>query len=66
MTAPGYSQPLFNEVVPPSAVDTGLATPPVVAAPAALEIPRYDYVYQPDRILVIDLASGIAVQAIPR
>ncbi|HEY2530992.1 MAG TPA: hypothetical protein VGJ20_24180 [Xanthobacteraceae bacterium] len=63
MSAPGYSQPLFNEVAPASAVDTRLAPPPVAAAP---EIPLYDYVYQPDRILVIDPTSGIAVQAIPR
>jgi hypothetical protein len=67
MTAPAYSQqPLFNEVAPASAVDTGLAPPPLVAAPGALALPLYDYVYQPDRILVIDPATGIAVQAIPR
>jgi hypothetical protein len=35
-----------------------------VAAPAPM--PTYRYVYQPDRILVIDPYSNIAVQAIPR
>jgi hypothetical protein len=48
-----------------------LAAPPApildtttVAAPAPM--PTYRYVYQPDRILVIDPYSNIAVQAIPR
>jgi hypothetical protein len=29
-------------------------------------VPAYRYVYQPDRILVIEPATGIAVQALPR
>jgi hypothetical protein len=39
-----------------------------VAAPVAVgaAVPFYRYVYQPDRILVIDPNTGIAVQAIPR
>jgi hypothetical protein len=28
--------------------------------------PAYRYVYEPDRILVIDPTTGIAVQSIPR
>jgi hypothetical protein len=38
------------------------------AAPAApgTAVPFYRYVYESDRILVIDPATGIAVQAIPR
>jgi hypothetical protein len=29
-------------------------------------MPAYRYVYEPDRILVIDPVTGIAVQALPR
>jgi hypothetical protein len=29
-------------------------------------LPSYRYVYEPDRILVIDPATGIAIQALPR
>jgi hypothetical protein len=35
-----------------------------VGGPVAM--PTYRYVYQPDRILVIDPYTNIAVQAIPR
>ena len=52
-------RPLYDEVV--SAPD---ATAPV--APAYNETYTYRYVYQPDRILVIDPNTGIAIQAIPR
>jgi hypothetical protein len=48
--------PLYD-VVAPDAV-----TPAVAGAP----VPFYRYVYEPDRILVIDPSTGIAVQAIPR
>ena len=37
------------------------AAPPVGAA-----IPIYRYVYEPDRILVIDPATNVAIQSIPR
>lgn len=40
----------------------GTATPVSATAP----MPTYRYVYEPDRILVIDPSSNIAVQAIPR
>jgi hypothetical protein len=36
---------------------------PIVAGTA---LPLYRYVYEPDRILVIDPATNIAIQAIPR
>jgi hypothetical protein len=35
-----------------------------IAAPAAM--PVYRYVYQPDRILVVDPYTNIPVQVIPR
>lgn len=50
VTAP----PLYDEV------DTA---PP---APVGTTIPTYRYVYEPDRILVIDPNTNIAIQALPR
>jgi hypothetical protein len=56
-----YSRPLYDEVVatpPASVIDNGsiLATQPYI----------YRYVYEPNRILVIDPATGNAIQSIPR
>ena len=34
--------------------------------PVGSAVPAYRYVYQDDRILVIDPNTGIAIQAIPR
>jgi hypothetical protein len=47
---------------------TPVAAPLYDVAPgAAIAVaPTYQYLYQPDRILVIDPATGIAVQSIPR
>ena len=50
------SGPLYDVVAPAP------AAPVVAGAP----VPFYRYVYEPDRILVIDPSTGIAVQAIPR
>ncbi len=59
------AEPTYAEIpapaYPPRLYD--VATEPVFGAPVA---PAYRYVYEPDRILVIDPATGIAVQAIPR
>jgi hypothetical protein len=64
-TAP---QPLYDAA--PAAVAAPVADmvapAPVVAAPIATQPIVYRYVYEPDRILVIDPATNIAVQAIPR
>lgn len=56
--APAYPARLYDVATPPA-----VATEPVFGASVA---PAYRYVYEPDRILVIDPATGIAVQAIPR
>ncbi len=66
-----YAPALYDTVAPrlydtaapvPTMDDTYVnALPPVGAA-----IPVYRYVYEPDRILVIDPATNIAIQAIPR
>jgi hypothetical protein len=43
------------------------SAPPVVAAgPPIWAMPTYRYVYEPDRILVVDPSTNVAVQAIPR
>jgi hypothetical protein len=59
------AEPTYAEIpapaYPPRLYD--VATEPVFGAPVA---PAYRYLCEPDRILVIDAATGIAVQAIPR
>lgn len=52
-------------VAPAPAVAPVVATQPVVSA-APVAMPTYRYVYEPDRILVTDPYTNIAVQAIPR
>ena len=56
-----YGAPLYD--VAPGAT---VAPAPIVAAPVATAPVIYRYVYEPDRILVIDPTTNIAVQAIPR
>jgi hypothetical protein len=66
--------PAYTEMVqgPPSHYPGGLYdyVPAGVAPPAAVveqpPLPAYRYVYQPDRILVVDENTGVAVQALPR
>jgi hypothetical protein len=53
-----YPAPLYD-VVPAGAA-------PPLAVVEQPPIPVYRYVYQPDRILVIDANTGIAVRALPR
>jgi hypothetical protein len=58
-----YPQPLYDVVAPAATVDETVidAAPPVGAA-----IPVYRYVYEPDRILVVDPVTNLAIEAIPR
>jgi hypothetical protein len=74
------NQPIYTEVVRAPAWNTDPAYPrlyDVVTQPAAVTQPMsgvfpvtpvtaYRYIYEPDRILVIDSNTGVAVQAIPR
>jgi hypothetical protein len=67
-----YAPPLYDTAAPPL-YDTVAPPIPTVddtyvnaLAPAGAAIPVYRYVYEPDRILVIDPATNIAIQAIPR
>jgi hypothetical protein len=59
-----YTPPLYDVVAPAPTVDETVinAVPPPAVAP----IPLYRYVYEPDRILVVDPVTNIAIQAIPR
>jgi len=73
-----YGQPLYDvspapAPIPPAPVVAAPAVTraPVVAAPVTAPVLAtqpviYRYVYEPDRILVIDPTTGVAVQAIPR
>jgi hypothetical protein len=73
--AAAIAQPGYTEVVqaPPPVAYPGTLYDyvPAGAAPPAAVLDRppltaYRYVYQPDRILVIDANTGVAVQALPR
>jgi hypothetical protein len=66
------AQPTYTEVVQspyPRLYDVAMpahgAVGPAIA-PGAASLPTYRYVYEPNRILVIDPYTNIAVQAIPR
>jgi hypothetical protein len=52
-----YSQPLYDVVGSPLAQTVGTG---IIAAPL------YRYVYQSDRILVVDPSTNVVIQAIPR
>jgi hypothetical protein len=61
---PLYDQaPLYDTVARPLAPTIDDAA---INASVGTTIPAYRYVYEPDRILVIDPNTGIAVQALPR
>jgi hypothetical protein len=62
-----YPAPLYDVVgplgLPPP---TGVLAQPVDGNAVISPAPAYRYIYEPDRILVIDANTGIAVQAMPR
>ena len=74
--APAYDElmrgPRLYDVVTPAPAAAPAVQPavPVVGATTAvaapMAMPAYRYIYQPDRILVVDPYTNIAVQAIPR
>jgi hypothetical protein len=75
-----YPQPVYDVAAPAPAVAAPVVAPvadvvdetdlgpgaPVPPEAVGPPMPTYHYVYEPDRILVIDDATGIAVQALPR
>ena len=71
VTDPYDDQPIYDTVVQPPAptVAAPLVTQsvsPVAPEAVSTAAPFYRYIYEPDRILVIDPSTGIAVRAIPR
>jgi hypothetical protein len=72
--APAFDEPipgrrLYDVATPAPAVAPAMAPQPVVGATAVggpVAMPTYRYIYEPDRILVVDPYTNIAVQAIPR
>jgi hypothetical protein len=63
VTDPYDDQPIYDTVVQAPAAPL---VAPLVTQTVGTVVPFYRYIYQPDRILVIDPSTGIAVQAIPR
>ena len=70
MAAPAAPQPLYDTTAPESSDDyysgASYDWAPAEAVPVPTGPIMYRYVYEPDRILVIDPVTNIAVQAIPR
>src|SRR5579864_1862934 len=58
-----YTPPLYDVVAPAPVVEDTVVAP---VPPAVAPIPVYRYVYEPDRILVVDPVTNIAIQSIPR
>jgi hypothetical protein len=65
-----YDAPLYDVASAAAVAPAPVVAAPVAAAPVAAPVATapviYRYVYEPDRILVIDPVTNIAVQAIPR
>jgi hypothetical protein len=72
ITQPTYTEvvqtpyPRLYDVVTPALAAAPPAVMPAAPVAATTPVPTYRYVYEPDRILVIDPYTNIAVQAIPR
>lgn len=58
-----YTPPLYDVAAPAPVVENTVVAP---LPPAIAPIPVYRYVYEPDRILVVDPVTNIAIQSIPR
>jgi hypothetical protein len=61
-----YAPPLYDAAPAATVAPAAAVAPAPVVAPVATAPVIYRYVYEPDRILVIDPTTNIAVQAIPR
>lgn len=60
----GYDGPVYDLGPAPVEAPAGVVAP--VEGPAVPVMPAYQYIYQPDRILVVDPVTGIAMRALPR
>jgi hypothetical protein len=66
-TDPDYGPPLYDTAAPGAVAPAAAAMPVMQDGSVMATQPFiYRYVYEPDRILVIDPNSGVAVQSIPR
>ena|SRR5580658_10097265 len=65
VAVPTYERPLYDTVVAPTVDETvvNAEVAPIAPSPA---VPAYRYIYQPDRILVMDPVANVVVQVIPR
>ena len=62
-----YERPLYDTVMGPApTLDETAVNAAVAPGAPAPAMPAYRYVYESDRILVIDPVTNIAVQSIPR
>jgi hypothetical protein len=67
--SPGYSRPLYDWVPPQPPPVTGptiISNDTFVPEPAASTAPFYRYLYERDRILVVDPYTNLTVQTLPR
>jgi hypothetical protein len=62
-----YGAPFYDTEPAPVGAPAGAFAPAAgPAVPVAPAMPAYQYIYQSDRILVVDPVTGIAVRALPR
>jgi hypothetical protein len=62
-----YGAPVYDIDPTPVGAPVGVVAPAAgPAVPVVPAVPAYQYIYQFDRILVVDPVTGIAVQALPR
>jgi hypothetical protein len=62
-----YGAPVYDIDQAPVGAPVGVVAPAAgPAVPVAPAVPAYQYIYQSDRILVVDPVTGIAMQALPR
>jgi hypothetical protein len=62
-----YGAPFYDVGPAPVGAPAGVLAPAAgVAVPVVPAVPAYRYIYQSDRVLVVDPVTGIAVQALPR
>jgi hypothetical protein len=65
--APVDGAPYYDIAPAPVYAPSGVVAPAAgPAVPVAPVVPAYQYIYQFDRILVVDPVTGIAMQALPR
>jgi hypothetical protein len=62
-----YGRPLYDSVVAPvPTVDDTVVNAEVAPIAPAAAVSGYTYIYQPDRILVMDPVANVVVQVLPR